>query len=163
MQKGRTERPALRAFGLKPVRTASWSAGGGGEGRERDLARNALVVAQMSLAFALLTGSGLMVRSFHALRTVDPGVAAPEEVLSFRPLDSWSPRSDDGVRRRLSAPFVALLNPGPGKDVLERIVGFVARIFVQHAIESVEGHLSADGRRQHDWILDRELVIQLVV
>jgi len=57
---------------------------GGSAGRERQLARNALVVAQMALALVLLAGSGLMVRSFQALRSVDPGFEAPEEVLTFR-------------------------------------------------------------------------------
>jgi predicted permease len=42
------------------------------------------VVAQVALALVLLTGSGLMVRSFQALRKVEPGFTAPEEVLTFR-------------------------------------------------------------------------------
>jgi predicted permease len=56
----------------------------GGEGRERHHARNVLVVAQLALALVLLTGSGLMVRSASALSAVDPGFAAPEDLLSFR-------------------------------------------------------------------------------
>ncbi|GMV04399.1 MAG: hypothetical protein AMXMBFR53_06800 [Gemmatimonadota bacterium] len=57
---------------------------GGSAGKEQHLARNTLVVAQMALALVLLTGAGLMVRSFQALRAVDPGFTAPEEVLYFR-------------------------------------------------------------------------------
>jgi predicted permease len=57
---------------------------GGSAGKERHRARNTLVVAQMALALVLLTGSGLMIRSFQALRAVDPGFTAPEEVLTFR-------------------------------------------------------------------------------
>ena len=48
------------------------------------MARNTLVVAQMSLALVLLAGSGLMIRSFQALRAVDPGFDDPASVLSFR-------------------------------------------------------------------------------
>ena len=54
------------------------------DGRERQRARGALVIAQISLALILLVGSGLMVRSFQALREVHPGFVRPSEVLTFR-------------------------------------------------------------------------------
>ena len=46
---------------------------GSTDGRGRHLLRNGLVVAQVGLALMLLVGSGLMLRSFVALRSVDPG------------------------------------------------------------------------------------------
>ena len=52
--------------------------------RERHRARNGLVVVQVALALVLLVGSGLMVRSFRALRDVQPGFARPEEVHTLR-------------------------------------------------------------------------------
>ena len=52
--------------------------------RERHRARNGLVVVQVALALVLLVGSGLMVRSFRALRDVQPGFTHPEEVLTLR-------------------------------------------------------------------------------
>ena len=63
----------LRAGG----RTASSS-------RERHRTRNALVVAQVALAVVLLVASGLMIRTFQALRNVDPGFARPGEVQTMR-------------------------------------------------------------------------------
>jgi predicted permease len=57
---------------------------GGSVGKEKNRARNVLVVAQMSLALLLLVGSGLMIRSFQALRNVDPGFRNGEEVLLVR-------------------------------------------------------------------------------
>ena len=57
---------------------------GGSAGKERHLARNVLVIAQMALALVLLAGSGLMIRSFQALQAVDPGFDDPESVLTFR-------------------------------------------------------------------------------
>ncbi len=42
-------------------------------GRERHRARSGLVVGQVALALVLLVGAGLMLRSFVALRSVDPG------------------------------------------------------------------------------------------
>jgi predicted permease len=57
---------------------------GGSEGRERHRARSFLVVTQIALALVLLVGSGLMIRSFQALREVHPGFERPEEVLTVR-------------------------------------------------------------------------------
>src|SRR5690606_16917363 len=60
---------------------------GGGRGptgsAERHRLRSGLVVAQVALALVLLVGSGLMLRSFQALRTIDPGFDA-ERVLTAR-------------------------------------------------------------------------------
>ena len=41
--------------------------------RERHRARNLLVVGQVAMALVLLVSAGLMIRTFAALRTVDPG------------------------------------------------------------------------------------------
>jgi predicted permease len=53
-------------------------------GRERHRARNGLVVTQIALALVLLIGSGLMIRTFQALRRVSPGFVHPNEVLTLR-------------------------------------------------------------------------------
>ena len=42
---------------------------------ERHRARNLLVVGQVAMALVLLVSAGLMIRTFQALRTVDPGFA----------------------------------------------------------------------------------------
>jgi predicted permease len=54
------------------------------EGRERYRSRSVLVVVQVALAVILLISSGLMIRTFHALTTVDPGFVAPEQLQTFR-------------------------------------------------------------------------------
>jgi putative ABC transport system permease protein len=60
------------------------SSRGSSEGRERHRARNTLVVAQVALAIVLLIGSGLMIRTFVAMRDVPPGFVNPAQVLTFR-------------------------------------------------------------------------------
>jgi predicted permease len=55
---------------------------GSSTGRETHRARNLLVVSQVALALVLLVGSGLMARSFWALRSVHPGFNA-DNVLTF--------------------------------------------------------------------------------
>jgi len=64
---------ALRAGG----RTLSQS-------RERHRARSTLVIVQVALALVLLIGSGLMIRTFQALRNVQPGFTRPAEVQLMR-------------------------------------------------------------------------------
>jgi predicted permease len=49
----------------------------------RHRVRNALVVAQVALALTLLIVSGLMIRTFIAMRQVNPGFVRPEEVQTF--------------------------------------------------------------------------------
>ncbi len=60
------------------------SSRGSSEGRERHRARNTLVVAQVALAAVLLVASGLMVRTFVAIRDVPPGFQHPESILTLR-------------------------------------------------------------------------------
>jgi predicted permease len=44
-----------------------------GASRERHRARNLLVIGQVAMAFVLIVSAGLMIRTFQALRTVEPG------------------------------------------------------------------------------------------
>jgi predicted permease len=53
------------------------------QSRERHRANNVLVVVQVALALVLLIGSGLMIRTFYALRRVDPGFN-PQDALTLR-------------------------------------------------------------------------------
>jgi predicted permease len=50
------------------------------QSRERHRARSTLVVVQVMLALVLLISSGLMIRTFRALKQVQPGFAKPEDV-----------------------------------------------------------------------------------
>jgi predicted permease len=80
-------------FGMLPVLKhagpdISKALRGGGRtashGKERHRARNTLVVIQVALALMLLVGSGLMVRTFQALRRVEPGFTAPDHIQTVR-------------------------------------------------------------------------------
>ncbi|HLY17289.1 MAG TPA: ABC transporter permease, partial [Bryobacteraceae bacterium] len=76
-------------FGLMPVfkfaapqLMAALRAGGRtlSQSRETHRARNALVVLQVTLAAILLIGAGLTIRTFQALRNVQPGFTGPREL-----------------------------------------------------------------------------------
>jgi len=75
-------------FGLIPAIRRITPVGIGVRGasanRERQRTRSVLVVVQMALALVLLVSSGLMIRTFVALRTVSPGFVRPEEIQTVR-------------------------------------------------------------------------------
>ncbi len=52
--------------------------------RERHRARNLLVVGQVAMALVLLVSAGLMIRTFEALRTVEPGFTDPQHLQLMR-------------------------------------------------------------------------------
>jgi putative ABC transport system permease protein len=81
--------PVLQASGPRPNSAlrmgARGSVGSFGKGRLRD----AFVIAEIALAFVLLTSAGLLVRSFIKLVEVDPGFE-PQNVLSMNvDLPEW--------------------------------------------------------------------------
>ena len=75
---------AVLKFGAPSLTALQESGRAGSEGPERHRTRNTLVVAQVALALVLLVVSGLMIRTFLALRRVDPGFTRPEQLQTFR-------------------------------------------------------------------------------
>lgn len=72
--------PVMKFAGLR-VSLALRSGGrNSSQAREQHRARSLLVVMQVALALVLLICSGLMIRTFQALRMVNPGFNKPEEV-----------------------------------------------------------------------------------
>ncbi|HET8697758.1 MAG TPA: FtsX-like permease family protein, partial [Gammaproteobacteria bacterium] len=75
--------PALKAASQVEMPTAS-AARGPTAGRDRNVTRGALVVAQVALALVLVVSAALMIRTFEALREVDPGFAEPGGIQTAR-------------------------------------------------------------------------------
>ena len=75
--------PALQATSEHLLRGLQESGRAGGGGRRAHRMRSALVVAEMALAVILLTGSGLLIRSFIELTRVNPGFQ-PEGAMAIR-------------------------------------------------------------------------------
>ncbi|MEA2263752.1 MAG: hypothetical protein QOJ51_6577, partial [Acidobacteriaceae bacterium] len=76
--------PALR---YARARTSTALRGGGRTtslSRERQHSRDLLVVAQVAMALVLLVSAMLMIRTFQALRHVEPGFSRPEHVQTMR-------------------------------------------------------------------------------
>jgi predicted permease len=60
------------------------AARGASASRERQRTRNTLVVVQVALALVLLVSSGLMIRTFQALTSVEPGFVDPATLQTAR-------------------------------------------------------------------------------
>jgi predicted permease len=82
--------PAIRYAGGGMAAALRTAGRGASESRQRHRARNTLVVVQVALALVLLISSGLMIRTFQALRHVNPGFVRLEELQTF---DISIPRS----------------------------------------------------------------------
>lgn len=86
---------------------------GGTASRRTMVLRSALVTAQVALAFVLLMGAGLMVRSFRAAAGVDPGFE-PEGVLTAAVALPQARYPDDEARRRFTDALLGQIRALPG-------------------------------------------------
>jgi predicted permease len=75
--------PALK-YAAPRLATALHGARAASQGRESRRAQSALVVVQVALALVLLVSSGLMIRTFLALRSVEPGFTHAAELQTFQ-------------------------------------------------------------------------------
>ena len=105
--------PALRTGSERMLATLRDGGRGTTIGRERHLARSAMVVAQVALALIVLVGSGLMVRSFQQLRSVDTGFQA-EGLLTFRIAPSLAKYGSPEGLAQFYDDLLARLNGMPG-------------------------------------------------
>ncbi len=72
--------PLLQSRGIEPAAALHGAGPRSSAGPRRRKVRQALVVAQLALAVVLVTGAGLLLRSFAKLRATDPGFRT-EQVL----------------------------------------------------------------------------------
>jgi putative ABC transport system permease protein len=75
--------PILKYARIRLVETIGAGGRGASMTRDHQRSQHTLVVVQMTLALILLVSAGLMIRSFYALRRVDPGFTQPERVQTF--------------------------------------------------------------------------------
>jgi predicted permease len=117
-------------FGLAPALQASRfdlnrALGQGGRassgGREWVRLRDALVACQLAIAFVLLIGAGLLLRSFHRLQKVDPGFR-PDHVLTFL-LDVPSERHPREKRAQFVSRLLQSTRALPGVNSASAVFG----------------------------------------
>jgi putative ABC transport system permease protein len=87
--------------------------GRGSSANRRVFARNTFVVAQLALALVLLTGSGLLIRSFARLIAVEPGFDTTH-LLTFKVSLPRSKYGTDPLRLAFFQQFLARISAVPG-------------------------------------------------
>jgi putative ABC transport system permease protein len=121
--------PAIRASAPDLTRLRE---GGRGATRRRGWARDGLVVAQTALALVLLIGSGLLVRSFRALRQVDPGYET-KDIFTFQIAPEGAHLTDGPSYARFALEFTDRLRTLPGVES----VGLVENVPLNEGTQSV--------------------------
>jgi putative ABC transport system permease protein len=112
-------------FGTLPV--LKWSAvrlndalkaggRGGSAGRDRNVARNTLMVVQVALAVVLLIGSGLMLRTYQSMRRVQPGFTDPATLQTLRLTIPRDVAADDAALRVAHQAMLERLAALPGVE-----------------------------------------------
>lgn len=93
--------PALQA--TRPDLAGSMKEGGRGASADgaRMRVRGVLVVTEMAVAFVLLTGAGLLIRSFFAMQNVDPGFDSTNVITAGLPIPTQRFPDPDQLNRYL--------------------------------------------------------------
>ncbi len=78
--------PAIKATRPDQVTVIKQGGHGASAGRARQRLRGAVVVAEVALAFMLLTGAGLLIRSFFKMQAVNPGFDPTNVITAYLPI-----------------------------------------------------------------------------
>jgi predicted permease len=119
---------------------------GGSSSRERSATRSALVVVQVALALVLVVSAVLMIRTFQALRDVDPGFVDPATIQAVRtwvPNDSGGPARFTRLQHEILDKIAAL--PGVEAAAFSSTLPMEGAPFVQTVLVRIEGRPVAPG------------------
>ena len=106
--------PALQSTKLnlnEALKEGSRETAGGG----RSWVRNTLVIAEISIALVLLSGGGLLIRSFARLSNVNPGFRT-DHLLTFEVSPPYSKYSDTGQRAAFYNELLRRVESLPGVE-----------------------------------------------
>jgi predicted permease len=124
--------PVFR-FGAPSVTALKEGGRSASEGPGRHFARSALVVTEIALALVLLIVSGLMIRTFVAMRQIDPGFVRPLEVQTFR----------------IAVPEALVADPVQAARTHEEIARRLARVPGVMSV-GLSSSITMDGYDSHD-------------
>jgi predicted permease len=121
------------------------NARGATQGARQLRAQNMLVVTQVALAFVLLVASGLMIRSFVALRAVTPGFTHPEWIQTVRIAIPEALTADPEQVIRTQSEILRTLSSIPGVTAVGFASGLPMELEYHNGVPiDVEGRISQD-------------------
>ncbi len=141
-------------FGIGPAIHASRSGTGGQPslaggrtvaGRTRHWPRRVLVVAQVALGVVLLSGSGLLLRTFVHLRNLDPGFDPDRLMAASVSLEDARYRTADSVARLLEA-TIDRIQRTPGVEAAGASLGLPYQRLLNLGFRYVDGAEARDAR-----------------
>ncbi|HEY4217865.1 MAG TPA: ABC transporter permease [Gemmatimonadaceae bacterium] len=112
--------PALRATRVDLAASFKDGDRASSEGRERHRLRDALVISEFALAVVLLVGAGLMIRTFEALRNVDPGFD-PRNVVTMMVSTAGTTEADSTARQAFFSAAIERVRALPGVETASYI------------------------------------------
>jgi predicted permease len=110
------------------------------QSKDRHRARSILVVVQVALALVLLVSSGLMIRTFQALRHVDPGFSGAHDVQTLR----------------ISIPSTQVKEPEPVTRMQEAILRKIEALTGVSSVAMITG-VPMDGNNNNDPVFAQDL------
>ncbi len=111
--------PAVQATRPNLAGCMKEGARGSGTGAGKHRLRGALVVTEVALAFLLLTGSGLLIRSFFEMQNVDTGFRSENVITAGLPLSDKRYKTADDLNTYLRQVVANVQNlPGVGDVAL---------------------------------------------
>ena len=114
--------------------------------RDRNLARNTLTIVQVALALVLLIGSGLMIRTFQAISSVDPGFRDPGTLQTLRVAISPDAAPDDARLLVALQGLVDRLSALPGVTSASLMNGLPMTGFSSQDPIAASDHAYAEGQ-----------------
>jgi predicted permease len=112
--------------------------------RERSTTRSAFVVVQVALALVLVVSAALMIRTFQALRDVDPGFSGPESIQTARIWIPQSVSSDPSQYTRVEREILDRIAALPGVAS----AGFSSHVPMTGREGTGNGPVEVEGRSQ---------------
>ncbi len=140
--------PALRASGPRMEWLGEGGGRGAGAGPRRRALQGSLVVAQIALAVMLVTGAGLLIKSFWRLVRVDPGFRV-ENVVSATLAPPEFRYADDASRRVFYDRLLERLRALPGVSAAAVASGLPFAGDNWGTVFVIEGH--PDPAATGDW------------